>query len=87
MSQNGPVFGIDKSKSMIENAIVTDGFTCKNGDIRSFNLEKKFDAVIFDLGLSSIQLDDLSRGFSFKSKRELNMSMGQTEQSAKKVLN
>ena len=47
----------------------------------------KFDAVIFDLGLSSIQLDDLSRGFSFKSKSELNMSMGQTEISAKKVLN
>ena len=47
----------------------------------------KFDAVIFDLGLSSIQLDDLSRGFSFKSKSELNMSMGQTEISAKKVVN
>ncbi len=47
----------------------------------------KFDAVIFDLGLSSIQLDNLSRGFSFKSKSELNMSMGQTEISAKEVLN
>ena len=47
----------------------------------------KFDAIIFDLGLSSIQLDDLSRGFSFKSKSELNMSMGQTEISAKKVVN
>ena len=48
---------------------------------------EKFDAVIFDLGLSSIQLDDLSRGFSFKSKNELNMSMGQTERTAKEVLN
>ena len=48
---------------------------------------KKFDAVIFDLGLSSIQLDDLSRGFSFKSKDELNMSMGNTERSAKEFLN
>ena len=47
----------------------------------------KFDAVIFDLGLSSIQLDDLSRGFSFKSKNELNMSMGLTERSAMNVLN
>ena len=47
----------------------------------------KFDAIIFDLGLSSIQLDDLSRGFSFKSKSELNMSMGQTEISAQKVVN
>ena len=48
---------------------------------------EKFDAVIFDLGLSSVQLDDLSRGFSFKSKKELNMSMGQTERTAKTVLN
>ena len=49
--------------------------------------KKKFDTVIFDLGISSTQLDDLSRGFSFKSKNELNMSMGLTDLSAKKVIN
>ncbi len=52
-----------------------------------FVATNKFEAVIFDLGLSSIQLDDMSRGFSFKSTDALNMSMGQTEMSAQKVLN
>ena len=33
------------------------------------------DVIIFDLGLSSIQLNDLDRGFSFKSNENLDMSM------------
>ena len=45
------------------------------------------DVVIFDLGLSSIQLDDLDRGFSFKSKNKLNMTMGLNETSAFDALN
>ena len=45
------------------------------------------DAIIFDLGLSSIQLDDLDRGFSFKSKKELNMKMGLNEISALDAIN
>ena len=64
-------------------------FTFHNEKFSNLNLlsTNKFDAVIFDLGLSSIQLDNLSRGFSFKSKDKLNMTMGKTTKSAKEVLN
>jgi 16S rRNA (cytosine1402-N4)-methyltransferase len=47
----------------------------------------KVDAVIFDLGLSSIQLNNFKRGFSFKSKESLDMSMGLSSMSAEKVIN
>ena len=45
------------------------------------------DTIIFDLGLSSIQLNDLERGFSFKSNKNLDMTMGLNDISAKDVIN
>ena len=45
------------------------------------------DVIIFDLGLSSIQLNDLQRGFSFKSNENLDMSMGLGKISAQDVIN
>ena len=50
-------------------------------------LSDKIDVIIFDLGLSSIQLDDLERGFSFNSKQTLNMAMGLNEITALEVIN
>ena len=45
------------------------------------------DVVIFDLGLSSIQLNDFKRGFSFKSNENLDMSMGLNNISAQDAIN
>ncbi len=44
-------------------------------------------AIIFDLGLSSFQLSDNQRGFSFKSKGLLSMQMGINKYSAYDVVN
>ena len=49
--------------------------------------DKKYDVIIFDLGLSSYQLKDLSRGFSFKSKDKLNMNMGLSDLNLIEVIN
>jgi len=44
-------------------------------------------AIIFDLGLSSFQIHDKERGFSFNSKSSLNMEMGINKYSAFEVVN
>ena len=49
--------------------------------------EKKADTIIFDLGLSTFQLQDYSRGFSFKSNEKIDMQMGLSETSAEDVIN
>ena len=45
------------------------------------------DAIIFDLVLSSIKLNNLDSGFSFKSNKILNMEMGLNEISAFDAIN
>ncbi len=61
-------------------------FNLKFSQISSI-LNYNFDTIIFDLGLSSIQLNNFERGFSFKSKNSLDMSMGLSNLSAKDAIN
>jgi 16S rRNA (cytosine1402-N4)-methyltransferase len=62
-------------------------FQKKFSEVEAVVINQKVDAVIFDLGLSSIQLNNLKRGFSFKSKDTLDMSMGLSATSAEEVIN
>ena len=60
---------------------------------RFSNLDKvidtknKPDIIIFDLGLSTLQLQDYSRGFSFNSTDKIDMQMGLSDFSAEEAIN
>jgi len=47
---------------------------------------QKLDGIVLDLGLSNFQLEDESRGFSFKSKGGVDMTMGLCDETAMDII-
>ena len=76
----GRVIGIDRDPEAIELASARlERFRARFGDrlatFASFDPEEPVDGVLFDLGVSSMQLDAPGRGFSFRRDDPLDMRM------------
>ncbi len=94
LGEEGHLFGFDQDEDAQENIIDDPRFTFVDHNFRLLKRflrlhgHSKIDGVLADLGVSSHQLDEASRGFSYRFDAALDMRMNREEgQTAADLLN
>lgn len=97
LGEEGRVYAFDQDDVAIQNAkenLSDPRLTLIKANFRELKLElfakevKEVDGILYDLGVSSPQLDERERGFSYHNDAALDMRMDRTQElSAKTVVN
>ncbi len=77
----GILGGISSGADMPEVVFINDSFD------KACGISEGIDGILLDLGLSSRQLNEAERGFSFKRKAPVDMRFGRKGESAADILN